>query len=314
MSLREDFWKQNADPGRFNFYNDRLRHTGWFARFSNSFLRWIEEITTFLQDEGVTESALDRTVARLLGFSGSRSMDLRRLTEEPLDLDPSSEEDLLESLRGLRGVLDLSLRRQIVEHRLEHRKAFILKWFRLLYPPAVLLCWWFLEYLPKWLKWGLNWTLYTVIVGYVAPWFFLPAVVDTLKIMACLYGFWMFYQYIPPIIEAGSNWLLSRYDKKQATDSQFDRNFGPSTKLTSVLDRLAPTRKIFASSTGHFGWVPDTAVPGDSVCVFQGNVLPFVLRRVPSGWRLLGDAWVLDKMTPEAWFTAPGEIMTYDVT
>ncbi len=52
-------------------------------------------------------------------------------------------------------------------------------------------------------------------------------------------------------------------------------------------------RKFAMTSGGLMGWVPLAAQPGDAVCYFERNQLPFVIRRVGTdGWRLVGDCYV----------------------
>ncbi|KAK3897247.1 HET-domain-containing protein [Staphylotrichum tortipilum] len=60
-----------------------------------------------------------------------------------------------------------------------------------------------------------------------------------------------------------------------------------------ALKQYAGGRKFAATRTGYLGWVPLAAQPGDSVCYFERNRLPFVIRRSGTdGWRLVGDCYV----------------------
>lgn len=60
-----------------------------------------------------------------------------------------------------------------------------------------------------------------------------------------------------------------------------------------ALELIAGYKRIFATSTGHFGYAPEATEEGDTLVIFFGVGVPFVLRPVEDGqYRLIGGAYV----------------------
>ena len=72
-----------------------------------------------------------------------------------------------------------------------------------------------------------------------------------------------------------------------------------SHSIPGIIDR---TRVLALTTTGHVGWIPEAAVPGDFVTLFRGSPYPFILRQRPDGYySVIGDAYIQGIMHGEAW-------------
>ena len=72
-----------------------------------------------------------------------------------------------------------------------------------------------------------------------------------------------------------------------------------SHSISGIIDR---TRVLALTTTGHVGWIPEAAVPGDFVTLFGGSPYPFILRQRPDGYySVIGDAYIQGIMHGEAW-------------
>jgi hypothetical protein len=80
------------------------------------------------------------------------------------------------------------------------------------------------------------------------------------------------------------------------------RRFIASIPFESSMNRFMAGRQFCITEAGYMGWVHSAAETGDSGCRFQGCRIPFVIRPVPTGYRLIGDAHIhgiMDSETPE---------------
>ena len=59
-------------------------------------------------------------------------------------------------------------------------------------------------------------------------------------------------------------------------------------------------RRFFKSKSGRFGWAPDTVMPGDVVAVLNGLSIPLILRKVETGYEVVGDCYIHGLMDGEA--------------
>ncbi|MCJ1383970.1 hypothetical protein MMC17_007084 [Xylographa soralifera] len=62
----------------------------------------------------------------------------------------------------------------------------------------------------------------------------------------------------------------------------------------------APYRKFFTTTRGTIGLGPQSIRPGDSICIFRGGLVPFVLRKDGTRHRLVGEAYVHGVMDGQA--------------
>ncbi|MCJ1387326.1 hypothetical protein MMC18_000168 [Xylographa bjoerkii] len=62
----------------------------------------------------------------------------------------------------------------------------------------------------------------------------------------------------------------------------------------------APYRKFFTTTRGTIGLGPRSMRPGDSVCIFSGGLVPFILRKDGTRLRLVGEAYVHGIMDGQA--------------
>jgi hypothetical protein len=63
--------------------------------------------------------------------------------------------------------------------------------------------------------------------------------------------------------------------------------------------RRSRYRCLGTTEKGYLGAVPDTALPGDLVCMFEGCKLLFVVRQVGDNYSLIGPAYVHGLMKGE---------------
>jgi hypothetical protein len=68
------------------------------------------------------------------------------------------------------------------------------------------------------------------------------------------------------------------------------------------MTRGAWGRSFFLSERGTLGWVPKHAKRGDRICVFQGSLIPWVIRPREEGDRLtlIGACYMQGLMNSEA--------------
>ncbi|KAL1865300.1 hypothetical protein Daus18300_007190 [Diaporthe australafricana] len=99
------------------------------------------------------------------------------------------------------------------------------------------------------------------------------------------------------ITEAGFDSFVQRVDRWSR-----DPYEGSSEQSEEELDFTgmfvagAAGRSFFVSSSGHFGLAAEGAQVGDTVCVFEGHKIPFLIRPVDEadhsrGWHLIGEAY-----------------------
>jgi hypothetical protein len=93
-------------------------------------------------------------------------------------------------------------------------------------------------------------------------------------------------------------WVTSTLHPTASSVSQVVDQFDRSVTLTPL------ARVFMLSESGRMGWIPENAIRGDVIAVLTGGRVPFVLRPVENGYRLLGGAYVQGIMD--------GEVMTDD--
>ena len=74
----------------------------------------------------------------------------------------------------------------------------------------------------------------------------------------------------------------------------------PSTELVQRRMRVLTNRRFARSSKGYYTLVPARAQVGDTIALIKGADLPLIIRKVDSGWVLLGEAYVHGIMGGEA--------------
>ncbi|KAJ3551919.1 hypothetical protein NPX13_g11244 [Xylaria arbuscula] len=68
-----------------------------------------------------------------------------------------------------------------------------------------------------------------------------------------------------------------------------------------MIERSLAGRSIFTTKAGYIGLAPESAVPGDEICVIVGCTTPFVLRPVTDCQRIVvGDCYIEGFMDDEA--------------
>ena len=64
---------------------------------------------------------------------------------------------------------------------------------------------------------------------------------------------------------------------------------------------FANNRKMIRTINGYIGLVPATAQPGDSVVLFQGGNVPYLIRSHENGFLLVGECYIHGAMQGELW-------------
>ncbi|KAF2095100.1 hypothetical protein NA57DRAFT_79588 [Rhizodiscina lignyota] len=67
----------------------------------------------------------------------------------------------------------------------------------------------------------------------------------------------------------------------------------------NAIHRSGSERRFFVSSDGRMGIGPPVMQVGDTVCIFCGGDVPYVLRRHEDKWRFVGEAYVSGAMFGE---------------
>ena len=85
--------------------------------------------------------------------------------------------------------------------------------------------------------------------------------------------------------------------KRDHSEALFIRQVGDLNKASPLLYQaslayVVPNRKFFTTIKGFIGLGPRSVRPGDSVCIFSGGRVPFVLRRDGDHHRLVGESYV----------------------
>ncbi|KAI1370372.1 heterokaryon incompatibility protein-domain-containing protein [Hypoxylon crocopeplum] len=92
-------------------------------------------------------------------------------------------------------------------------------------------------------------------------------------------------------VEEGGN--ADVHEGQDALDHDLESENGVHWYIERL--RLLHSRRPFTSKTGFVGSVPQSAQPGDIVCIFLGGKIPYVIRRVeddPEIYVLVGEAYV----------------------
>lgn len=75
---------------------------------------------------------------------------------------------------------------------------------------------------------------------------------------------------------------------------------GQSYRCADAVGIVCPYRRLCVTSEGYFGLGPEAMRPGDSVCVFYGGGVPFVVRAKGKEWLLVGEVYMHGLMSGEA--------------
>lgn len=94
-------------------------------------------------------------------------------------------------------------------------------------------------------------------------------------------------------------------DLAQLSDS-LDKNFGSFTTLLASLNKT-PDALSLLSETGYVGIGPLETQPGDSIAIFQGARVPYIIHKENGGnyWTLIGEAHVYGIVDGEFMATNP---------
>ena len=74
---------------------------------------------------------------------------------------------------------------------------------------------------------------------------------------------------------------------------------GSATKYIKSISSCISGRKLCVTRKGYIGLVSEDAIEGDTICVFVGADVPFVLRRCDDRYKLLGDCYIHGIMNEE---------------
>lgn len=88
---------------------------------------------------------------------------------------------------------------------------------------------------------------------------------------------------------------LINYEQLYPTSKQMTRRILERQRFDNRMGvvTLATTgRRPFLTSTGHIGICPKQTLVGDLIILFNGVEMPFVVRRVHLGYRLIGECYV----------------------
>ena len=93
--------------------------------------------------------------------------------------------------------------------------------------------------------------------------------------------------------------------KRDHLEALFIRQAGETNKANPLLYQaslayVAPNRKFFTTTRGFIGLGPRSIRPGDSVCIFGGGRVPFLLRKDGDHHRLVGESYVHGLMEGQA--------------
>lgn len=93
--------------------------------------------------------------------------------------------------------------------------------------------------------------------------------------------------------------------KRDYSEAPLIRQSGDSNKASPLLYQasltyVAPNRKFFTTTKGFIGLGPRSVRPGDSVCIFSGGRVPFVLRKDGDHHCLVGESYVHGLMEGQA--------------
>jgi hypothetical protein len=81
----------------------------------------------------------------------------------------------------------------------------------------------------------------------------------------------------------------------------------------SMRTRMRARRLFISSSCGYIGLGSENILPGDTICIFLGAEVPFILREKPNGqYTLIGEAYIHGIMDGEFMETGP-EVRTFDI-
>lgn len=65
----------------------------------------------------------------------------------------------------------------------------------------------------------------------------------------------------------------------------------PRTSISALLDH-ATNRRIFVTSNGYIGLGTRDTQPGDTACILEGGLKPYVLRGQSDHWLMVGECYV----------------------
>ncbi|KAF2996303.1 Non-essential glycogen phosphorylase [Curvularia kusanoi] len=88
--------------------------------------------------------------------------------------------------------------------------------------------------------------------------------------------------------------LLNARYLQQSTEFQIEQR-----DFEQGMETVSKGRQFAVTSKGYIGWVPFIAKPGDSVGLFAGCRIPFVLRAFEDGYKLVGDTYMHGLMNGE---------------
>jgi hypothetical protein len=97
--------------------------------------------------------------------------------------------------------------------------------------------------------------------------------------------------------QSSTEMKLTDYDKFHSDDSGFANSQSPLLKAQNYINALQTNLlgwRLFTTRKGHVGIAPD-GVKFDTVAIFSGGKVPFLLRERPSiesGWSLIGECYV----------------------
>ncbi|KAL9118904.1 MAG: hypothetical protein Q9187_004543 [Circinaria calcarea] len=98
---------------------------------------------------------------------------------------------------------------------------------------------------------------------------------------------------------------IAALPKTDYLEALFIKQAGDSNEANPLLYQaslayVAPNRKFFTTTKGFIGLGPRSMRPGDSVCIFSGGRVPFVLREDGDQHRLIGESYIHGLMEGQA--------------
>jgi hypothetical protein len=92
------------------------------------------------------------------------------------------------------------------------------------------------------------------------------------------------------------------FEPKNAQEQNFH-------KLSSIWS----SRAFFRTATGYIGLAPESAEPGDHVCVLLGYQVPIILRKFDEKYMFVGDSFVLGLVDGEAVQNPGAQLQALDI-
>jgi hypothetical protein len=85
-------------------------------------------------------------------------------------------------------------------------------------------------------------------------------------------------------------------------------------RFDDILQGYSLGRNFFVTESAYMGWVPASAREGDSICVFDGCNLPFVVRPCKGGYQSIGECYIYGLMIrSDEYWKGVGEVQMFSL-